>query len=51
MKSTKKWGFVNSGAQLYMLNHAEHTRIKLSKQKKRPTYSQSVPAFSLSKNK
>ncbi len=41
MRSTKNWGFVNSGAQLYMLNHAEKHRIL--KQKKKPT-DQRLPA-------
>lgn len=31
MRWTKKWGTVNSGAELYMLAHAEHTRKQLQK--------------------
>ena len=41
MRHTKKWGTVNSGAELYMLNHAERTRKRLAK--KKPT-SQRLPA-------
>ncbi|MDM8265651.1 hypothetical protein QUW44_00480 [Limosilactobacillus pontis] len=33
MKWTKKWGTVNSGSELYMLNRAEHTRKKMAKKK------------------
>lgn len=33
MRHTKKWGTVNSGAELYMLNHAEHTRKRMTKKK------------------
>lgn len=33
MRHTKKWGTVNSGSELYMLNHAE----RHMKQKKKPT--------------
>ena len=33
MRHTKKWGTVSSGAELYMLNHAEHTRKKMAKKK------------------
>lgn len=35
MRHTKKWGTVNSGAELYMLNHAERTRKKIERKKKR----------------
>lgn len=31
MKWTKNWGTVSSNAELYMLNHAEHTRKKMAK--------------------
>lgn len=33
MRHTKKWGTVSSGAELYMLNHAEHTRKRITKKK------------------
>lgn len=33
MRHTKKWGTVNSGAELYMLNHAEHTHKQMTKKK------------------
>ncbi|MCC4486103.1 hypothetical protein [Limosilactobacillus reuteri] len=33
MKWTKNWGTVSSNAELYMLNHAEHTRKKMAKKK------------------
>lgn len=35
MRHTKKWGTVNSGSELYMLNHAEQTRKKIERKKKR----------------
>ena len=31
MRTTKNWGFVNSQAELYMLNHAEHTHQRMRK--------------------
>lgn len=34
MRMTKKWGFVNSKAELYMLAHAEHTRRELEHERK-----------------
>lgn len=48
MRHTKKWGTVNSGSELYMLNHAEHTRKR--KMKKKPT-GQRLSAFKVRKNK
>lgn len=33
MRHTKKWGTVSGGAELYMLNRAEHTRKKMVKKK------------------
>lgn len=33
MKHYKNWGTVSSGAELYMLNHAERTRKRLAKKK------------------
>ena len=33
MKWTKNWGTVSSGAELYMLNHAEHTHQRMHKKK------------------
>lgn len=33
MRRTKKWGTVNSGAELYMLSHAERTRKRLQRKK------------------
>jgi len=35
MKRYKNWGTVSSGAELYMLNHAERTRKKIERKKKR----------------
>ena len=46
MRWYKKWGTVNSGSELYMLNHAE----RHMKQKKKPT-GQHLPAFKVHKNK
>ena len=34
MRTTKRWGFVNSTAQEYMLNHAERTRKELERREK-----------------
>ena len=48
MKHYKKWGTVSSGAELYMLSHAERTRKR--KQKKKLT-GQRLPAFKVHKNK
>lgn len=48
MRTTKRWGFVNSTAQEYMLNHAERTRKRLAK--KKPTV-QRLSAFKVHKNK
>lgn len=48
MRHTKKWGTVSGGAELYMLNHAEHTRKRMIK--KKPT-GQRLPAFNVHKNK
>lgn len=47
MRTTKRWGFVNSTAQEYMLNHAERTRKQLAK--KKPT-GQRLSAFKVHKN-
>ncbi|WP_414152724.1 hypothetical protein ACKN8S_04545 [Limosilactobacillus reuteri] len=47
MRTTRRWGFVNSTAQEYMLNHAERTRKRLAK--KKPT-GQRLPAFKEHKN-
>ena len=33
MRTTKNWGFTNSGAELHMLAHAERTRKRLAKKK------------------
>ncbi|MEE6637550.1 hypothetical protein [Limosilactobacillus pontis] len=33
MKWTKNWGTVSSNAELYMLNHAEHTHQRMYKKK------------------
>ena len=35
MRTTKRWGFVNSKAELYMLAHAERTRKKIERKRKR----------------
>lgn len=35
MRHTKKWGTVNSGSELYMLDRAERTRKKIERKKKR----------------
>lgn len=48
MRWYKKWGTVSSGAELYMLNHAEHTRKKIAK--KKPA-GQRLSAFKVRKNK
>lgn len=34
MRHTKNWGTVNSGAELYMLNHAERHRKELECERK-----------------
>ena len=34
MRHTKKWGTVNSGSELYMLNKAERTRKELERERK-----------------
>lgn len=47
MRTTKNWGFTNSGAELYMLAHAERTRKQLAK--KKPT-SVDLSAFKVHKN-
>lgn len=48
MRTTKNWGFVNSQAELYMLNHAEHTHQRM--RKKKPT-GQRLSAVKVHKNK
>ena len=35
MRHTKNWGTVSGSAELYMLNHAEHTHQRM--RKKKPT--------------
>jgi len=35
MKRTKTWGLISSGAEQYMMSHAERTRKRI--QKKKPT--------------
>ena len=37
MRTTKRWGFTNSGAELYMLAHAERT-MKQEKRKTEDSY-------------
>lgn len=34
MKRTKNWGTVSGSAELYMLNHAEHTHERMTKKDK-----------------
>ena len=34
MRTTKNWGFTNSGAELHMLAHAERHRKKLEHERK-----------------
>ena len=34
MRTTKKWGFTNSRAELHMLAHAERTRKELERERK-----------------
>ena len=46
MRTTKNWGTVSSGAELYMLAHAERTRKRLAK--KKPT-GQSLPTVKVHK--
>lgn len=48
MRWTKKWGTVTGSAELYMLNHAEHTRKKMAK--KKPA-GQRLPTLKVHKNK
>lgn len=47
MRWTKKWGTVSGGAELYMLNHAEHTHERM--QKKKPMQ-KNAPAFNVKKS-
>ena len=47
MFRTKSWGTVSGNAELYMLNHAEHT---LKNMNKKPA-GQRLPAFNMPKNK
>ncbi len=35
MRTTKNWGLVSSGAELYMLNRAERHRKELEREEKR----------------
>lgn len=35
MRTTKNWGFTNSGAELHMLAHAERTRKNIERKRKR----------------
>ena len=42
MRTTKNWGLISSGAEQYMMSHAEKTRKRI--QKKKPT-AQRLPAF------
>ena len=44
MRWAKNWGTVSSGAELYMLAHAEHTRKRLAK--KKPTPKRRLPLAS-----
>ena len=48
MRTTKNWGFVNSQAELYMLNHAEHTHQRMRKKK---LTGQHLPTVKVHKNK
>ena len=48
MRTTKNWGCVNSQAELYMLNQAEHTHQRMRKKK---LTGQHLPAFKVRKNK
>ena len=34
MRTTKNWGFTNSGAELHMLAHAERHRKELERERK-----------------
>ena len=34
MRTTKNWGFTNSGAELHMLAHAERTRKRIQKKRR-----------------
>ena len=51
MRHTKKWGTVNSGAELYMLNRAEHTRKEIERMHKKKPAGQRLSAFKVHKNK
>ena len=48
MRWTKNWGTVSSGAELYMLNHAEHTHQRMRKKK---LTGQHLPTVKVHKNK
>ena len=50
MKWTKNWGTVSGGAELYMLNRAEHTRKEIERMHKKKPAGQRLSAFNLRKN-
>ena len=51
MRTTKKWGFTNSGAELYMLAHAERTRKELERREKSVKHNLSNPRYRRSKTR
>ena len=44
MRWTKKWGTVTGSAELYMLNHAEHTRKEIERMHKKKPAGQRLSA-------
>lgn len=44
MRLTRKWGTVSSNAELYMLNHAEHTRKEIERMHKKKPAGQRLSA-------
>ena len=51
MRTTKNWGFTNSGAELHMLAHAERTRKEIERIHKKKPAGQRLSAFKVHKNK
>ena len=43
MRHTKNWGTVSGGAELYMLNRAEHTRKEIERIHKKKPAGQRLP--------
>lgn len=51
MRWTRKWGTVSGSAELYMLNHAEHTRKEIERMHKKKPAGQRLSAVKVRKNK